>query len=132
VRIVLDSSVLVAAHITRAGVCAELFEDILMQHHLVISRFILDELARKLTDEFDFDQSTVRQIVRFISRQSTVVEPATLPQDVCRDPEDIPVLGTAVSGEVALLITVDKDLLALEEYAGISIVRPGEFWRRVG
>jgi putative PIN family toxin of toxin-antitoxin system len=131
VRIVLDSSVLVAAHITRAGVCAELFEDVLMQHHLVISRFILDELARKLTDKFDFDQSMVRQIVRFISRQSTVVEPATLPQDVCRDPEDIPVLGTAVSGEVALLITVDKDLLTLEEYSGISIVRPGEFWRRV-
>jgi putative PIN family toxin of toxin-antitoxin system len=132
VRIVLDSSVLVAAHITRAGVCAELFEDVLMQHHLVISRFILDELARKLTDEFDFDQATVRRIIRFISAQSTEVKPATLPKNVCRDPQDIPVLGTAVSGEATLLITVDKDLLAIEEFAGISIVRPGEFWRRVG
>jgi uncharacterized protein len=131
VRIVLDSSVLIAAHITRAGVCAELFEDVLMQHQLVTSQFILDELARKLTDKFDFPSASVRSVLRFIKRHATMVEPADVPQGACRDPEDIPILGTAVAAQASLLITVDKDLLALGEYAGISIVKPGEFWRRV-
>jgi hypothetical protein len=40
VRIALDSSVLVAAHITRAGVCAELLEEVLLGHELVLSVFI--------------------------------------------------------------------------------------------
>ena len=47
-RIALESSVLIAAHISRAGVCAELLEDLLLHHELVTSNFILQELRRKL------------------------------------------------------------------------------------
>jgi predicted nucleic acid-binding protein len=54
VRIALDSSVLIAAHISRAGVCAEMLEDILLHHELVISHFILQELRRKARREFQF------------------------------------------------------------------------------
>jgi putative PIN family toxin of toxin-antitoxin system len=132
VRIVLDSSVLIAAHITRAGVCAELLEDVLMQHQLVTSQHILDELARKLTEKFDFPSAAVRNVVKFIGRNATKVEPAEIPQNVCRDPEDLPILGTAVAAKASLLITVDKDLLVIGEFQGIAIVRPGEFWRRAG
>jgi uncharacterized protein len=131
VRIVLDSSVLIAAHITRAGVCAELFEEVLMQHRLIVSRYILDELARKLTEKFRFDPLSIRDIIGFIGRSAIEVEPADLPDNACRDVEDIPVLGTAIAGKASLLITVDKDLLALGEFGGIPIVKPGEFWRRV-
>ncbi len=131
-RIVLDSSVLIAAHITRAGVCAELLEDVLMQHQLVISQHILDELARKLTEKFDFPSASVRSVVKFIGRNATKVEPAEIPQNACRDPEDLPILGTAVAAEASLLITLDKDLLVIGEFQGIAIVKPGEFWRRTG
>jgi hypothetical protein len=37
VKVVLDSSVLIAASISRAGVCAELLEDVLTHHELVES-----------------------------------------------------------------------------------------------
>jgi predicted nucleic acid-binding protein len=47
VRALLDSSVLTAAYISRAGACTELLDDVLMDQELVISEFILDELARK-------------------------------------------------------------------------------------
>jgi predicted nucleic acid-binding protein len=76
-RIALDSSVLIAARISRAGVCAD------------------------------------------------------LPSDVCRDPTDIPVLGTAVGGDCALLISVDRDLLDMRQINQIPIIRPGEYWRRI-
>jgi predicted nucleic acid-binding protein len=58
------------------------------------------------------------------------VAPLDLPTDVCRDPTDIPVLGTALAGSASVLVTVDKDLLALGEFQGIAIIKPGEFWRQ--
>lgn len=129
-RIALDSSVLIAAHISRAGVCAELLEDVLLHHELVTSEFILQELRRKLVEKFNFPTRDADQVTAFLRRVSAVVVPADLPPDACRDPADIPVLGTAVSGECALLISVDRDLLDLQGIDDISIIRPGEYWRR--
>jgi putative PIN family toxin of toxin-antitoxin system len=130
VRIALDSSVLIAAHISRAGVCAELLEDVLLHHELVISGFILEELARKLVEKFDFPKRDADQVSAFLRRSSIVVEPADLPPDICRDPTDLPVLGTAIAGACALLISVDRDLLDVLTVQAIPIIRPGEYWRR--
>jgi putative PIN family toxin of toxin-antitoxin system len=130
VRIALDSSVLIAAHISRAGVCAELLEDVLLHHELVISGFILEELGRKLVEKFNFPRRDVDQVGAFLRRVSIVVEPADLPPDLCRDPTDLPVLGTAVAGACALLISVDRDLLDMQTIQAIPIIRPGEYWRR--
>jgi putative PIN family toxin of toxin-antitoxin system len=130
VRIALDSSVLIAAHISRAGVCPELLEDILLHHELVISGFILGELRRKLIEKFNYPKREVDQIVAFLRRVSIVVKPADLPLDLCQDPNEVPVLGTAVAGECALLISVDRDLLDMRTIQAIPIIRPGEFWRR--
>jgi hypothetical protein len=41
-----------------AGVCAELLEDVLLHHDLVISDFILEELSRKLVEKFNFPSAT--------------------------------------------------------------------------
>ena len=129
-RIALDSSVLIAAHISRAGVCAELLGDLLLHHDLVTSEFILEELGRKLSEKFSFPKREADQVAAFLRRVAVVVVPADLPPDVCRDPTDIPVLGTAVSGECALLISVDRDLLDMQRINEIPIIRPGEYWRR--
>ena len=128
-RISLDSSVLIAAHISRAGVCAELLEDVLLHHELVISDFILEELGRKLVEKFNFPRRDADQVRAFLRRASIVVQPADLPQELCRDPTDVPVLGTAVVGECALLISVDRDLLDMQAIQTIPIIRPGEYWR---
>jgi len=130
VRIALDSSVLIAAHISRAGVCAELLEDVLLHHELVISELILGELSRKLGEKFYFPKRESVRVAAFLRRVSIVVQPADLPLDLCRDPTDIPVLGTAVAGECALLISVDRDLLDMQNVHTIPIIRPGEYWRR--
>lgn len=129
-KVVLDSSVLIAASISRAGVCAELLEDVLTHHELMISDFIADELDRKLRSKFHFSVNEVRQLRRFLDRMATTVVPTDLPAEVCRDPSDIPVLGTAVAAGASVLVTVDKDLLALGEFQGIAVIKPGGFWKR--
>ena len=129
-RITLDSSVLIAAHISRAGVCAELLEEIQLHHDLVISEFILAELTGKLKEKFNFPVRDAAQIVAFLRRVSILVLPSDLPPDLCRDPTDVPVLGTAIAGECSLLISVDHDLLEMREIRDIPIIRPGDYWRR--
>jgi putative PIN family toxin of toxin-antitoxin system len=130
VRIALDSSVLIAAHISRAGVCAELLEDVLFHHELVISEYILEELSRKLTEKFAFPKREADQVAAFLRRVSIAVSPVELPSDLCRDPTDLPVLGTAVAGECALLISVDRNLLDMKAVRDIPIIRPGDYWRQ--
>jgi len=130
VTLVLDSSVLIAASISRAGVCAELLEDVLTHHELFISDFIVAEVTKKLREKFKFPEGEIVQLRRFLANAAKTVVPTDVQPGVCRDPEDIPVLGTAVAGTADLLITVDKDLLTLGSFDGIDIIKPGEFWRR--
>jgi predicted nucleic acid-binding protein len=59
----------------------------------------------------------------------TVVQPAAVPPEACRDPDDTPVLGTAVAGECQCIITGDDDLLTLGRFRGIDIIPPRDFWR---
>jgi len=101
-----------------------------MHHELVISAFILEELSRKLVEKFRFPKREADRVAAFLRRAAVIVIPADLPADVCRDPTDIPVLGTAVGGVCALLISVDRDLLDMRNINDIPIIRPGEYWRR--
>lgn len=55
--------------------------------------------------------------------------PQELPPNVCRDPDHVVVLGTALSAAAKCIITGDKDLLVLGPFRGIDIIRPGEFFR---
>ena len=122
---------LIAAHISRAGVCAEMLEDVLLHHELVISEFILEELARKLVEKFNYPKRDVDQVGAFFVELALL---CSLP--ICRRifveiSTDLPVLGTAVAGDCALLISVDRDLLDMGAIQGIPIIRPGEYWRRM-
>jgi len=44
------------------------------------------------------------------------------------DPRDVPILGTAIAGACACLVTGDKELLRLGAIAGIPILGPADFW----
>lgn len=100
-----------------------------MHHELVTSEFILQELGRKLVEKFHFPSRESDQVTAFLRRVAIMVVPTDLPAEICRDPADIPVLGTAVGGACSLLISVDRDLLDLRRIHDIPIIRPGEYWR---
>ena len=129
-NIVLDSSVLVAAYISRYGACAEVLEEILMRDKLVLSRPILDEVVRILRTKFDFDLADVADVKASLERSAEWVQPVVLPPDVCRDMNDHVILGTAVAASASMLLTVDKDLLVLGQFRSTRIVKPGQYWNQ--
>ena len=128
-RALLDSSVLVAAFISRAGTCASLLEDILNDHEWVTSNFILEELSRKLREKFKYPEGEIAEIREAAMIAAEFVTPEEIPGDACREPNDLPILGTALAGRAEVIITGDKDLLALQTFRGIPVLRPGEFWK---
>jgi len=86
---------------------------------------------KKLRDKFKFTEDEIAEVRSHLLADCEIVSPVDVPSTACRDPNNLPVLGTAVAGRADILITVDKGLLDLREYSGISIIRPGQFWRRV-
>jgi len=86
---------------------------------------------KKLRDKFKFTEDEIAEVRSHLLADCEIVSPVDVPSTACRDPNDLPVFGTAVAGRADILITVDKGLLDLREYSGISIIRPGQFRRRV-
>ncbi len=125
-RIVLDTNVLIAAFIAR-GVCHDLLEHCVRAHELILSDFILNKFHEKLTEKFKYPVEEAGDAIELLRSRIEIVEPTAITPGVCRDPDDDNVLGTAVAGSCALIITGDKDLLVLEKFRGISIVAPAGF-----
>ncbi|HET8542017.1 MAG TPA: putative toxin-antitoxin system toxin component, PIN family [Anaeromyxobacter sp.] len=129
-RIVLDTNVLLAAFGTR-GLCEAVLAACLEGHDLVTSEHILGEMGRHLAGKFRMADRRVREIVAFVREHSEVVEPEPVAAGACRDPDDLPVLGTAVAGRADLLVTGDADLLTIGRHGAVDVVSPRECHRRL-
>lgn len=127
-RVLLDTNVLIAAFIAR-GVCSELLEHCIRNHSLISSKLLLRELEEKLADKFKFTHQEIREVAVLLRGKTEIVEPVSLDQPVCRDPDDDVVLATALVGECDCIVTGDKDLLVLERFRQIPILAPADFWR---
>lgn len=81
-------------------------------------------LMKQLIDNPEYEA----EIENFFSQVTVVVNRHTV--NVVRDHEDNKILESAVESESDYLITNDNDLLSLEDYEGVKIVTPAEFWSR--
>ncbi len=127
-RLVLDTNVLIAAFISH-GVCNELLEHCILNHEIILSKFILTELKDKLTGKFKFTAREANAAVRLLKSRCEVVTISLLDSPICRDPDDDSIIATAIAGECACIITGDKDLLDLNSACGVQIIPPDFFWQ---
>ena len=126
-RVVLDTNVILAAFATR-GLCEAVMAVCLNSHELILSDAILGEVGRHLAGKFKMPATQAEEIIGFLREQAVVVEPSSVPAKACRDPDDCLVLGTAVAGKAACLVTGDADLISLGNYQSIAILTPGAFY----
>ena len=127
-RLVLDTNVLIAAFISH-GVCNELLEHCVINHDVVLSQFIIDELKTKLTTKFKFTTRDASSVASLLKSRCSVVRTQALPSPVSRDPDDDNIIATALAGSCDCIITGDKDLLVLKKTGDTLIVSPTHFWQ---
>ena len=129
-RVVLDTNVLIAAFATR-GLCEDVLRTILVEHKLVTSRFILDELERVLSDKLKMPASKVRAVTTFIRQTALIVEPQNLPSWPANDLDDRWVVATAIDGDARILVSGDRDLQNPPQNLPLEVLTPREFWERL-
>jgi len=127
-KLVLDTNVLIAAFISH-GTCNELYEHCGLQHEIILSGFILDELAAKLTGKFKYTRQEVKSVVAVVKLRARVIKKLPSIPPTCRDPEDDNIIATAMAGECACIVTGDKDLLELGRVGHIRMIAPSAFWQ---
>ena len=100
--------------------------------HVILSRYILDEMVRVLPrlSRVSLSSSEIRDLADSFMFMAEMVEPCTELEEKLRDDCDQLVLGTLRAAKVDYLVTGDKDLIALAEL--YPIVTPAAFWARHG
>ncbi|MFV1968641.1 MAG: putative toxin-antitoxin system toxin component, PIN family [Pirellulaceae bacterium] len=129
-RVVLDTNVLLAGVATH-GLCEGIVAVSFRDHTVVLSEHILSEVAEHYVGKFKASARQAEAVVKMLRKNSNVVAPAHVPTGAFKDADDLPVLGTAVTGAVDCLVTGDKKLLRLRGYQGIPILSPRDFYDRI-
>lgn len=133
-KVVLDTTALVSAFLTPAGVSAQVLDHTASDCILVLSQDILAELTRKLLTKkkirnaYHYADADVREYVEHLSALAGALVHDPVPiSGVVRDPEDDMIIACAATVGAEFLVTRDKDLLALGTYGTTRIVTPREF-----
>ncbi|MFZ3158349.1 MAG: putative toxin-antitoxin system toxin component, PIN family [Smithella sp.] len=126
-KIILDTNVIIAAFATR-GLCSAIFELCLDRFDVVLSEIILKETFTHLNDKIKMPPAQCRTIISYLRENCTVSGIDYVDESMCRDKNDLHILGLAQKASVDYIITGDKDLLDLVQYKNSRIVTPREFW----
>ena len=102
----------------------------------ITSEALVDELRdvlkrEKLRKYLERLQKTPEALVEEYLSYTSVIEPATVPEDAVRDIDDVMVLEAAVGGKATCIASGDDDLLSLNSYADIPILSVRTFIQRV-
>lgn len=129
-KIFLDTNVLISAFTAR-GLCEDLFRYLMATHEIMTGEVNLQELRRILTTRFHASSAQVEFVESQLRDQTIVPTPAARSTIDLRDPDDGWVLASAEEGEAEILVTGDRDLLAVAEQSAVPILSPRAAWERL-
>jgi putative PIN family toxin of toxin-antitoxin system len=115
-RIVLDTNILVRSAAKADGLARRLLHTISAgSHRLIISPFILDEVARvlayrRIRSRWGLTDEEIQEHVNLLAASAEIVEPVTIERVVLADPDDDAIVHTALSGRADVLCTRDVHL----------------------
>lgn len=128
-RVVIDTNVLISAALDEESVPARARNHTVHHGQLIATDQTFAELvSRLLSPKFDryvsrAARETLLQQIQPITEFVSVIQTIR----VCRDARDDMFLEAAVNGRADVIISGDKDLLALHPFAGIRIVTPAAY-----
>jgi putative PIN family toxin of toxin-antitoxin system len=122
VRVVFDTNIFISAFAT-AGVQAQKAIDrvTVSNDRLLISKAIVDEVLNVLRRKFEHDSEGVARTAVLLAEMGEIL--ATKQRlKLLKDDPDNRILECAVAGRADLIVTGDRELLALKEFEGTRIV----------
>lgn len=127
-RIFLDTNVLASGFATR-GLCAELLEAVIGEHELLTCEAVLQELERVLADKFQMPKPAITGYIGLLRAEGQIIAAVGLPTITISDPDDAPIVASAVAVKADAFVTGDKALLDLTAVGGVPILSPRQFWQ---
>jgi putative PIN family toxin of toxin-antitoxin system len=132
IHAIFDTNVLVSYLLTHRPPIATLIDRHLAREDfvLVTAPELLEELDRVLRypklQRYYVDEERTRSVALLMALSQVVELPESIPR-ICRDPDDDRVIACAVVGEADVIVSGDRDLLALERVGRILIQSATQF-----
>jgi uncharacterized protein len=131
VKVVIDTNVFVSGalflgppHEVLAACEAGSIELVLSAEILAEYRRVGRELLRgQASDDYE-------TLLTNLCESAAVVTAPEFSRPVCRDADDDKFLACAIAGDARIVVSGDKDLLAVSGYAGIAVLTPRQFAER--
>ncbi len=130
-RLILDTKIVVSS-ITFPGSTPDQALVAAQSAIMLASQATLAELI-EVIERPSWDRYINRQLrTRLAAEYMTSCEVISVISSIraCRDPKDDKFLELAIDGEADMIVTGDKDLLAIQPFHGIEIVSPAAFLAR--
>ena len=125
-KVFLDTNFLASALTTR-GLCAELFEVVLQSHQLLTSDLVVRELQRVLPGKSGQSKEVTEGFINLLHTHALLVTNEH-PFPSLPDPDDEPIVASALAGNANVFVTGDKALLQLHNVEHLPIISPRKFW----
>ena len=128
-RVVLDTNTLISGVLLNDSVPGRAVRKAIAEDVLLMSEDSMYELADVLSrKKFDRYLSVEdrEEFVRLVLRVAEIV-PIVRAVHECRDEADNRILEVAVNGDAELIVSGDSDLLMLNPFRGIAIIKPGNY-----
>ena len=128
-RVVLDTNTLISGVLLSDSVPGQAVRKAITEDLILLSEDSLYELADVLSrKKFDRYLSVEdrEEFVRLVLRVAEMVPIVTAIHE-CRDKSDNRIFEVAVNGDAALIVSGDQDLLTLNPFRGIRVLKPGDY-----
>jgi putative PIN family toxin of toxin-antitoxin system len=127
-KVVLDSNIFISSFFWK-GNPRKVFDRVTNGlDELFTTDEILQEVAGVLSrKKFDVDKKEIEDYIKIIESYSIKIILRNEIEKICRDKDDDKILQCGLEGNADFIVTGDDDLLVLEKYKAIRIVKPREY-----
>jgi putative PIN family toxin of toxin-antitoxin system len=136
-RAVLDTNVYISGTILSRGTPFEVLEAWRRYEYiLVTSEAIIAEIERvlrypRIRDRYAIAEEDIARLTASLRADALVISGAYEVSGISSDPDDDKFLACALEAQANCIVTGDSDLLVLECYQGIDILKPHKFLQRL-
>ncbi len=137
IRAVIDTNVFVSALINPRGAPGQILEMFLADAFvLIVSPATIDELRLTLCRPrihkyIGLGEEEIERLIAQVESIADVVKATHEIKVELRDPDDSIFLAAAVEGRAAFVVSGDDDLLSIQSYQEIMIIKPRAFLDRL-